>query len=60
LIALFRKGSKELEKQNQAMRSMFAMTRAPQGGGNALFVTSTSEADKEQQVETQSRTQKGP
>ena len=61
LDCVVRKGSKELEKQNQAMRSMFAMLRArarasiTTGREGTRFVTSTSEADKEQQVEAQSR-----
>ena len=61
-----RKGSKELEKKNQAMRSMFAMLRAraresiTTGREGTRFVTSTSEADKEQQVKAQSHTQKDP
>ena len=46
------------------MRSMFAMLRArarastTTGREGTRFVTSTSEADKEQQVEARSRTQK--
>ena len=55
-----------MDNQNQAMRSMFAMLRTharasiTTGREGTCFVTSTSKADKEQQVEAQSHTQKYP
>ena len=54
-----------MEQQTQAMFSMMAMLRArarasiTTGREGTRSVTSTSEADKEQQVEAQSHTQKG-